>query len=188
VIAVAVSPSASRPASSRSAAPTASACRRARSWASHSSKAGSRARQPFEGQHVDGDRARLQGDRFAVGLDRRRAVLRQAVAQGRQGLAQGALGLGVAPVAPQQPGKLVARARLALGERQVGEQGLGLAGRQGDLLAAVEPGLEAAEQFQIELGHGSSPLASLGGRGTWAPRGAWRSSRSCSLAREPPPA
>ena len=84
----------------------------------------------FEGLSVDRHRGGVKGDGLPVGTQD--IARRQGLAEGGQGLAQTRPRLGCAHVAPQQSGELVARMGTAGRQRQVGEQGLRLAGRQAE--------------------------------------------------------
>jgi hypothetical protein len=62
---------------------------------------------------------------------------------------QAIAGLGIAALAPQQPGQLVARLGGAGAQRQQGEQRPVLLAREVDRLAAGQPQLEAAEEREF---------------------------------------
>src|SRR5262249_55210270 len=69
-------------------------------------------------------------------------------------------GLFLGAVAPQQAQYLVPRLRLALGEGQVGEQGLSLLRGDVDDRPVGDPRLKTTEKPELEPGHRRSRLAS----------------------------
>jgi hypothetical protein len=81
---------------------------------------------------IDDDGVGRQAHRLPRGLERRRFGPGERLAQLAEGLAQAGAGLGLAPVAPQKAGQLLARLGRAGRNGQIGEQGLGLAADRRD--------------------------------------------------------
>ena len=110
-----------------------------------------RLRALLEEHRVDGDRGRIEGHGLRV--DPQGVHAGQGPADGGQRLAQARPGLGLAHVAPEQRGELVARVDLAWRQGEIGQEGLRLPRRQDQRWARVQPGAEATEEGQVQSGH-----------------------------------
>ena len=103
--------------------------------------------EPGEGRHVQVDETGVDGHRVALGPQDAGAT-RQRPAQLVQGVAETGPRLVVGPVRPEQRGQAVAMRGGTRVEGQVSQQRLRLPGRQPERQARLEPGLEAAEEFE----------------------------------------
>jgi hypothetical protein len=101
--------------------------------------------QPLEARHVHVHDRRVEGHARAV-HDRSPG---QDLPDSREGVAQVASGLGILHVSPQQRRQLLARVGLPEGEREVGQEGLGLPGGEDERSAGVELGLKAPQQCKF---------------------------------------
>ncbi len=129
----------------------------------------------LEGQSIDGDRRRIEGDGLRVGAQN--VYAGQGPANGGQRLAQARAGLGLAHVAPEQRGDLVAGVRLTERQSEVGEQGLRFPRRQHQRRARHQSGAEALQECQVQSRHrGIQACANLitseapWAGASWAPR------------------
>ena len=104
----------------------------------------------LERRHVDLHRRRVQRDRVALHAH---PAGGQRPPQREQRLAEAVPGLALRAVSPEQRRELVARMRPPGGQSQVGQQRLGLPRRQGEGRARAEPGLEAAQEGELEGRH-----------------------------------
>ena len=110
-----------------------------------------RLRALLEDQRIDGDHGRVEGDGLRV--DAQGVHAGQGSSDGRQRLAKAGAGLGLAHVAPEQRGELVARVGLSEGQGEIGEEGLGLPRRHDQRWARVQTGAEAAKECQFQSCH-----------------------------------
>jgi len=83
-----------------------------------------------------------------------RARSRCVLPEAEQGLAQALPGLALAGVGPQQRGQLLATVLPPARQTEIGEEGLGLPGRQGERRARADTGLESTEQREGQAYHG----------------------------------
>ncbi len=119
---------------------------------------------------VTGNEPRIQRDRPGLAVQGGGTLLRQAAAQAGKRLAEAGAGELRVGFLPQQPRQAVPRVGVARREREKPQQGLGLAGGDADLAARGRSQPHAAEQFDVQFGHGSAPMhppsaASLGPQG-----------------------
>ncbi len=107
--------------------------------------------------HVDLHEREVERDLLRVRFDERLHLHRQRTAQRRQRLAQArAREFGVR-VLPEQRGEAIATLRRAVLQREEGEQGAGLAGRDPQRPVARAPEFETSEQSQPQHGRQAYP-------------------------------
>jgi len=109
----------------------------------------------LESRHVHPHRGRVEPDGvslveevFPLAVDAERGP------EVKERLAQVLAGLAIAHLRPEKGRELVARMASARGRDQVGQEGLGLAGRQADGHSGPGMGLEPAEKPDVQPGHG----------------------------------
>ena len=104
--------------------------------------------QRLELRHVHVHDGRVQGHARPVEDHAALGGSGQGLPDSREGMAQIAPCLRIRHVSPQQPRELLARMGLAERQREVGQEGLGLARRENERSTPVDPGLESSEQHQ----------------------------------------
>ncbi len=102
--------------------------------------------------HVHLDLREVERDLLRVRLDKCVQLRRQCAAQGRQCLAQARAREFRVGVLPEQRGEALAGLRCAVLQREKGEQGAGLAGRDLERPVPRPPEIEAAEQAHAQHG------------------------------------
>ena len=106
---------------------------------------------PVECRRVDFHIGRIEEQVFALGLDPRHVRSRDQPSRPGQCLAQATPRLGLAAVRPEQRRDLFARMRQTGLQRQDGEKGRGLPGRELDRLSTIEADLEPSQHIHLQF-------------------------------------
>ena len=117
----------------------------------------------LERRHVHQDRGRHERHAVGVELKARAAGIPDRTAETEERLAETRASLRLRKVTPEETRELVPRVRLAKGNGEVGEQGLGLARRQAQRAARLEPGAKTTEQLKARRAIVSIPCARVEG-------------------------